>query len=63
MPFSRNLETLTSWIPLGHSRPVKGLLYLYYNCYCYYYYCYYYYYYYYYYHYYYFNISYNLICN
>jgi hypothetical protein len=24
---SRNLETLTSWNPLGHSRPVKGLLY------------------------------------
>jgi hypothetical protein len=26
--FSRNLGTLTSWNPLGHSRPVTGLLYL-----------------------------------
>ena len=26
---SRNLGTLTSWSPLGHSRPVTGLLYLY----------------------------------
>jgi hypothetical protein len=26
---SRNLGTLTSWNPLGHSRPVTGLLYLY----------------------------------
>jgi hypothetical protein len=25
---SCNLETLTSWNPLGHSRPVTGLLYL-----------------------------------
>jgi amino acid permease len=25
---SRNLGTLTSWTPLGHSRPVTGLLYL-----------------------------------
>jgi len=25
---SRNLGTLTSWNPLGHSRPVMGLLYL-----------------------------------
>ena len=29
MPLSWNLGTLTSWNPLGHSRPVKGLLYLY----------------------------------
>ena len=29
MPFSCNLGTLTSWNPLGHSRPVTGLLYLY----------------------------------
>ena len=28
MPLSRNLENLTSWNPLGHSRPVTGLLYL-----------------------------------
>ena len=28
MPLSRNLGTLTSWNPLGHSRPVTGLLYL-----------------------------------
>ena len=27
--FSCNLETLTSWNPLSHSRPVTGLLYLY----------------------------------
>ena len=40
MPLSRNLGTLTSWNPLGNSRPVTGLLYLYY--YYYYYYCYYY---------------------
>jgi len=26
---SRNLGALTSWNPLGHSRPVTGLLYLY----------------------------------
>jgi hypothetical protein len=25
-----NLGTLTSWKPLGHSRPVTGLLYLFY---------------------------------
>ena len=33
-----NLRTLTSWNPLGHSRPVKGLIYLYlfiqYSCIC-----------------------------
>ena len=29
MPLSRNLGTLTSWNPLGLSRPVTGLLYLY----------------------------------
>ena len=29
LPLSRNLETLTSWNPLGLSRPVMGLLYLY----------------------------------
>ena len=28
MPLSWNLGTLTSWNPLGHSRPVTGLLYL-----------------------------------
>jgi len=28
VPLSRNLGTLTSWNPLGHSRPVTGLLYL-----------------------------------
>ena len=28
MPLSRNLGTLTAWNPLGHCRPVKGLLYL-----------------------------------
>jgi hypothetical protein len=27
-PLSRNLRTLTSWNPLGHPRPVTGLLYL-----------------------------------
>jgi len=27
MPLSRNLGTLTSWNPLGNSRPVTGLLY------------------------------------
>jgi len=27
--FSRNLGTLTSWNPLGHPRPLMGLLYLY----------------------------------
>jgi hypothetical protein len=32
MPLSWNLGTLTSWNPLGHSRPVMGLLYLYFNC-------------------------------
>jgi hypothetical protein len=26
VPVSRNLRTLTSWNPLGHSRPVTGLL-------------------------------------
>jgi len=26
---SRNLGTLTSWNPLGHSRPATGLIYLY----------------------------------
>jgi len=29
VPLSWNLGTLTSWKPLGYSRPVKGLLYLY----------------------------------
>jgi len=29
VPLSRNLGTLTSWNPLGHSGPVMGLLYLY----------------------------------
>jgi len=29
MPLSRNLGALTSWNPLGLSRPVMGLLYLY----------------------------------
>jgi len=29
VPLSLNLGTLTSWNPLGHSRPVMGLLYLY----------------------------------
>ena len=28
VPLSRNLGTLTSWKPLGHSRPVTGLIYL-----------------------------------
>jgi hypothetical protein len=28
VPLSCNLETLTSWNPLGHSRPVTELLYL-----------------------------------
>jgi len=28
VPLSRNLGALTSWNPLGHSRPVTGLLYL-----------------------------------
>ena len=27
-PLSRNLGTLTSWNPLGHYRPVMGLIYL-----------------------------------
>ena len=31
MPLSRNLGTLTSWNPLGHSGPVTGLLYFYYE--------------------------------
>ena len=30
MPLSRNLRTLTSWNHLGHSRPVTGLLKLFY---------------------------------
>jgi len=29
VPLSWNLGTLTSWKPLGHSRPVTGLIYLY----------------------------------
>ena len=29
VPLSRNLETVTSWNPMGHSRPVMGLLYFY----------------------------------
>ena len=29
VPLSWNLGTLTSWNPLGHSRPVTGLIYLY----------------------------------
>jgi len=29
VPLSRNLGTLTSWNPLGLSRPVTGMLYLY----------------------------------
>ena len=29
VPLSRNLGNLTSWNPLGHSRPVTGLIYLY----------------------------------
>ena len=29
VPLSRNLATLTFWKPLGHSRAVTGLLYLY----------------------------------
>ena len=29
VPLSRNLGTLSSWNPLGLSRPVAGLLYLY----------------------------------
>jgi hypothetical protein len=32
VPFSCNLGTLTSWNPLGHSRPATGLLYLYLYC-------------------------------
>jgi len=33
VPLSFNLGTLTSWNPLGHSRSVKGLIYLYlYQC-------------------------------
>jgi hypothetical protein len=31
VPLSCNLGTLTSWNPLGHSRPVTGLLYLLHN--------------------------------
>jgi len=29
VPLTRNMGTLTTWKPLGHSRPVTGLLYLY----------------------------------
>jgi hypothetical protein len=29
VPLSRNLGTLTSWNPLGLSRPVMGMIYLY----------------------------------
>ena len=29
VPFPRNLGTVISWNPLGHSTPVRGLLYLY----------------------------------
>jgi hypothetical protein len=29
VPLPYNLGTLTSWNPVGHSRPVTGLLYLY----------------------------------
>jgi len=29
VPLSCNLGTLTSWNPLGHSRPVMGMIYLY----------------------------------
>jgi hypothetical protein len=29
VPLSRNLVTLTSWNPLGHSRPETGLLFCY----------------------------------
>jgi len=32
VPLSWNLGTLNSWNPLGHSRPVTGLLYLYHIC-------------------------------
>jgi hypothetical protein len=28
LPLSRNMEALTSWNPLGLSRPVMGLLYI-----------------------------------
>ena len=34
VPLSWNLGTLTSWNPLGHSRPVTGLLYLFTNYEC-----------------------------
>ena len=30
-PLSWNLGTVTSWKPLGHSRPVTGLIYLFYS--------------------------------
>jgi hypothetical protein len=30
VPLPKHLGTLTSWNPLGHSRPVTGLLYLFY---------------------------------
>jgi hypothetical protein len=32
VPLSCSLGTLTSWNPLGHSRPVTGLLYLFADC-------------------------------
>jgi hypothetical protein len=32
VPLSCNLGTSTSWNPLGHSRPVTGLLYHFYLC-------------------------------
>ena len=32
VPLSRNLGALTSWNPLGLSRPVMGLLYLFFTC-------------------------------
>jgi len=31
VPLSRNQETLITWNPLGHSRPVTGLIYLFLN--------------------------------
>ena len=33
VPLSRNMGVLTSWNPVGHSRPVMGLLYLYFYLY------------------------------
>ena len=41
VPLSRNLGTLTSWNPLGLSRPVMGLIYIFLPYYYYYYYYYY----------------------